>query len=63
MAVIKKKVKTSKLRKPYYQLSDAIWGFKSATVGTDVKLKDLAKKLSDLNDKIYKHLESNYIWD
>jgi hypothetical protein len=63
MPIIKKKVKTSKLRTPYYELSDAIIGFKSATIGTDVKLKDLAKKLSDLQSKIHKHLESNYIWD
>jgi hypothetical protein len=63
MAVIKKKVKTGKLRTPYYELSDAVSGFKSATIGTDVKLKDLAKKLSDLQSKIYKHLENNYIWD
>jgi hypothetical protein len=29
----------------------------------DIKLKDLAKKMFDLKEKIYKHLESNYIWD
>ena len=61
MAILKKK--TSKLRKPYYQLADSINIFKLATVGTDSKLKELAKKLQDAQDKIYKHLEANYIWD
>ena len=34
MAIVKKK--TSKLRKPYYELADSINSFKSATVGTDL---------------------------
>ena len=55
MAVIKKKVKTSKLRKPYYELSDAVYGFKSATIGTDIKLKDQGKKYLDLQKKIIKN--------
>ena len=59
----KEKVKTSKLRKPYYELSDAVGGFKTAIVGTDMKLKGLAKKMADLEDQIYRHLQSNYIWD
>jgi hypothetical protein len=59
----KKKIKTSKLRKPYYELSDAIGGFKTAIVGTDIKLKGLSKKMDDLQNQIYRHLESNYIWD
>ena len=60
---IKAKTKTRKLRSPYYELSDAIYSFKSKTVGTDAKLKRLAKKMSDLQDEIYRHLQSNYIWD
>lgn len=32
----KEKTKTGKLRKPYYELSDAVIGFKSATFETDV---------------------------
>jgi hypothetical protein len=63
MSKEKTKTKTGKLRKPYYELSDAVNGFKSATVGTDAKLKGLAKKMSDLQDDIYRHLQSNYIWD
>lgn len=63
MKILKEKTRTSKLRKPYYELSDAVIGFKEATVGTDRKLKALAKKMSDLQDEIHKHLESNYIWD
>lgn len=59
----KQKKETGKLRKPYYELSDAVNGFKSAVVGTDVKLKELAKKMSDLENQIYKHLQANYIWD
>jgi organic hydroperoxide reductase OsmC/OhrA len=59
----KAKTKTEKLRKPYYELSDAVSGFKSATVGTDAKLKGLAKKMSDLQDQIFRHLQSHYIWD
>jgi len=59
----KEKVKTGKLRKPYYELSDAVGGFKSATVGTDAKLKGLAKKMDNLQTEIYRHLQSNYIWD
>lgn len=59
----KEKVKTSKLRKPYYELSDAVGGFKIATIGTDAKLKGLAKKMADLQDQIHKHLQSNYVWD
>ena len=64
MAVIKKKVNTGKFRKPYYELSDSVGEFKTVSMTTkDVKLKDLAKKLYDIKEKIYKHLESNYIWD
>lgn len=59
----KEKVKTSKLRKPFYELSDSAYAFKTATIGTDEKLKDMAKKIVELQDKIYKHLVSNYIWD
>jgi hypothetical protein len=59
----KLKTKTGKLRRPYYELSDAVYGFKTATVGTDVKLKGLAKKMADLQNQIFKHLQSNYIWD
>lgn len=59
----KEKTKISKLRNPYYELSDAVYGFKTATVGTDAKLKALAKKMSDLQDEIHKHLNANYIWD
>lgn len=59
----KEKTRTAKFRKPYYELSDAVNGFKSATGVTDPKLKELAKKLSSISDQIYKHLESNYIWD
>lgn len=59
----KEKVKTSKLRQPYYELSDAVVRFKSATVETDMKLKSLTKKMDDLQNQIYRHLESNYIWD
>lgn len=59
----KEKTKTAKLRRPYYQLSDSVIGFKSATVGTDAKLKALAKKMSEVQDQIYKHLQANYIWD
>lgn len=61
--ISKAKTKTGKLRKPYYELSDAVSGFKTATVGTDAKLKGLAKKMADLQDQVYKHLQSNYIWD
>jgi uncharacterized protein YdcH (DUF465 family) len=60
----KEKVKTARFRKPYYELSDAIYGFESATAaGTDVKLKSLAKKMIELQNDIQKHLEANYIWD
>lgn len=59
----KEKTKTAKLRKPYYELSDAVSGFKTATIGTDAKLKGLAKKITDLQDQIFRHLQSNYIWD
>lgn len=59
----KEKTKTSKLRKPYYELSDAINGFKTATGGTDAKLKALSKKMSDLQNEINWYLQSNYIWD
>lgn len=59
----KEKRKTGNLRKPYYELSDAVYGFKSATVETDAKLKMLARKMGELQDEIYRHLQSNYIWD
>ncbi|MSQ79833.1 MAG: hypothetical protein EXR21_09210 [Flavobacteriaceae bacterium] len=59
----KEKTKTGKLRKPYYELSDAVWGFKDVVVGTDARLKGLAKKMADLQHEIYRHLESHYIWD
>jgi len=61
--MVKEKVKTGKLRKPYYELSDAVNGFKTATVGTDMKLKGLVRKMEDLQNQIYRHLQSNYIWD
>jgi uncharacterized protein YdcH (DUF465 family) len=57
----KEKVKTAKLRKPYYELSDAIYGFESAAA--DAKLKALAKKMIELQNDIYKHLQANYLWD
>lgn len=60
----KEKVKTAKLRKPYYELSDAIYSFESsAAAGTDAKLKALAKKMIELQNDIHKHLQANYIWD
>jgi len=59
----KEKTKTGKLRKPYYELSDAVYGFKDATVGTDARLKMLARKMSELQDEIRKHLNAHYIWD
>ena len=60
----KEKVKTAKLRKPYYELSDAIYGFESsASAGTDVKLKSLTQKMIELQNDIHKHLQANYIWD
>lgn len=58
----KEKAKTAKYRKPYYELSDAIIGFKTAA-NTDERLKQLAKKLADVQAQIHKHLQSNYIWD
>jgi uncharacterized protein YdcH (DUF465 family) len=58
----KEKVKTAKLRKPYYELSDAIYGFESSA-GADAKLKALAKKMIELQNDIHKHLQANYIWD
>jgi uncharacterized coiled-coil protein SlyX len=59
----KEKTKIEKLRKPYYELSDAVYSFKSETDGTDAKLESLAKKMSDLKNDIYQHLQENYIWD
>ncbi|GIV43889.1 MAG: hypothetical protein KatS3mg035_1012 [Bacteroidia bacterium] len=59
----KEKRKTRKLREPYYELSDAIIGFKTATEEFDPKLKELAKKMIDLQNEIFRHLQSNYIWD
>jgi hypothetical protein len=62
MAVLKKK--TSKLRKPFYETSDKIGGLLSVSSELkDSKLKELVKKLRETHDKIYKHLETNYIWD
>lgn len=57
------KTKTTELRNPYYQLSDAIGGFYSSVNDKDVKLKELAKKMHELQSEIHSHLESNYIWD
>lgn len=63
MSKLKTKTKTTKFREPYYNLTDSINAFQR-TVGTsDVKLKELAKKMSELSSKINKHLEDNYIWD
>lgn len=60
----KEKVKTPKLRKPFYALSDSAIGLKGATVGmNDHKLKNLVKELNEVKDKIHRHLEANYIWD
>jgi hypothetical protein len=62
MAVVKKK--TSKLRKPFYETGDKIGGLLSVSSELkDSKLKELVKKLQEAHNKIYKHLESNYIWD
>jgi hypothetical protein len=63
MATPKVKKKTSKIRRPYYDLVDSIGGFETATIGTDVKLRALVKKMRDLDMQIYKHLNANYIWD
>lgn len=63
MAVLKQKIKTTKLRSPYYELSDAANRLKSSVPSADAKLKALAQKAKDLSDSIYKHLEANYIWD
>jgi len=62
MAVLKKKI--SKLRKFFYETGDKIGALLSVSSELkDSKLKELAKKLRETHDKIYKHLESNYIWD
>ena len=58
------KIKTVVFRAPYYELSDAIQGFKTvATQKKDAKLKSKAIKLQKELDSIHKHLESKYIWD
>ena len=54
---------TLRLGVVHYELADSINIFKLAIVGTDLKLKELAKKLQDAQDKIHKHLQANYIWD
>ena len=59
----KEKVKTARFRKPYYELSDAIYSFESEAAGTDVKLKSLTQKMIELQNDIHNHLQANYIWD
>jgi TorA maturation chaperone TorD len=62
MAVLKKR--TIKLRKPFYETGDKIGVLLSVSSELkDSKLKELVKKLQETHNKIYKHLESNYIWD
>lgn len=62
MAIVKKK--TSKLRKPFYESGDKILALLEVSTDLkDIKLKELVKQLYATHNKIYKHLQSNYIWD
>lgn len=62
-ATTKAKIKNSKLRDPYYKLSDSVKGFIKVKPLEDKKLNDMAKKMDSLLDEMYKHLEKNYICD
>lgn len=57
------KQKTNLYRNSYYDMSDGINAFSLAVGNNDPKLKELAKKLSGIQDQIRKHLDTNYIWD
>jgi hypothetical protein len=54
------KIKTEKLRKPFYDLSDALFSFNEVE-NSDPGLKELVEKMTELKMEIYNHLEQNYI--
>ena len=56
------KTKTSKFRKRYYDLGDAIYGFDSITKSDD-ELMSYSTELHTILDKIKNHLDTKYIWD
>ena len=58
------KIKTERLRLPYYNLSDNVFYMKDAAEQLEDKtLIELANDLQRVQDRIHKHLERKYLWD
>lgn len=56
------------IRHPYYDMSDKIWGFRSAIEGDglvakDAKLAALVAALQAAQYEVHRHLEATYCWD
>lgn len=52
------------LRRPYYEMSDGMYGLKAAVDDLkDPELSRLVKELMDVQNRIYKAFEARYRWD
>lgn len=60
---IKKKKKLFCIKDDYYRIADSLWGLDDCLPSQDRKGRAIFRKIKTEKESLYKHLNTNYLWD